>query len=186
MVVLPMVIISACRQDPSPTDDTNSAYTGVSVNQPTPSTGGKSLLDDRTRQALLEALADERRARSTYDAVIAKFGGVPPFSNIVTAERRHESVLLALFEKYNVEVPADVFKDEDIDVGSSLAEACGKGVAGENSNIAMYDRFLEFVTEEDIRSAFTYLRDASKNNHLPAFLRCSERGSGRIKGGRKF
>jgi hypothetical protein len=39
----------------------------------------------------------------------------------------------------------------------------------------MYDRFLEFVQEADLRAAFTQLRHVSQNHHLPAFQRCAGR-----------
>ena len=146
----------------------------------------KSALEEKTKNALLDALADERRAQATYEAVIAKFGDARPFSNIVNAEKRHESFLLSLFEKYGVEVPQNEFGKEKTEVPGTLTETCQQGIEGEKANIAMYDKFLEFVKEKDIRETFTYLRDASKNNHLPAFERCAKgRGMGK-GGGRPF
>lgn len=136
-------------------------------------------LDDKTREALLAALSDERRAQAVYEAVVEKFGDVRPFSNIVNAEKRHESFLLPLFEKYGVEVPKNEFGKDEVQVPATVAEACQNAVGGEKANIAMYERFLEFVKETDIRDIFTYLRDASKNNHLPAFERCGGGGRGR-------
>lgn len=137
----------------------------------------------QTKQALIEAIADERRAQAEYEAVIAKFGNVRPYSNIVNAERRHESFLLPLFEKYKIPVPANDYAKEKVTVSATLAEACKESVKGEERNIAMYDRFLEFVKEPDIRQTFTYLRDASKDNHLPAFQRCGGgRGPGQGRG----
>ncbi len=138
-----------------------------------------SKLDDRTRMALLAALADERRSEAEYEAVIAKFGDVRPFSNIVNAEKRHETFLLPLFEKYTTEVPKNEFGKGKTPTPATIAEACQNGVTGEKVNIALYKGFLEFVKEPDVRQVFEYLRDASQNNHLPAFERC---GQGRGKG----
>ena len=149
------------------------------------SVNSKSAIEEKTKKALLDALADERRADATYEAVIAKFGDARPFSNIVNAEKRHESFLFPLFEKYSVEVPKNEFSKEKMEIPATLIEACKQGIEGERLNIAMYDKFLEFVKEEDIRETFMYLRDASKNNHLPAFERCAEgRGMGNGRGRR--
>lgn len=145
----------------------------------------QSKLDEKTEKALLAALADERRAFADYEAVLAKFSDARPFFNIVNAEKRHESHLLPLFEKYGVKVPKNEFTKDKAEVPATLAEACRNGVTGEKANIALYDDFLKFVKEPDIREVFTYLRDASKNNHLPAFERCGGQGGG-MRRGRNF
>lgn len=155
-----------------------SAWTAAGFPTEKVSADSKSRLDEKTEKALLAALADERRAFAEYEAALAKFGDARPFSNIVNAEKRHESFLLPLFEKYGVKVPENEFTKDKAQVPATLAEACQKGVEGEKANIALYDGFLEFVKEADIREVFTILRDASKNNHLPAFERCAE-GRGR-------
>ena len=59
-------------------------------------------------------------------------------------------------------------------VEDSVTEACRGGVAAENKNIALYDDFLGFVSEADIREVFSQLQRASRENHLPAFTRCAE------------
>ncbi|HSK71055.1 MAG TPA: rhodanese-like domain-containing protein [Pyrinomonadaceae bacterium] len=151
------------------------------------SVDSKSNLEEKTENAMLAALADERRAVAEYEAVLEKFGDARPFSNIVNAEKRHKTHLLPLFKKYGVQAPENQFRKEKAEVPETLIEACKQGVEGEKANIAIYDNFLEFVKEADIREVFTYLRDASKNNHLPAFERCAEgrgkgMGSGRGKG----
>jgi rhodanese-related sulfurtransferase len=135
-------------------------------------------LDERTRQALVSALEDERRAYATYEAVLAKFPNARPFSNIVAAEKRHESFLLSLFSKYNVTVPKNEFDPAKLDVPTMLTEACAAGVDAEKANIALYDELLSFVRESDIREVFVQLQSASRDNHLPAFTRCREGGRG--------
>jgi rhodanese-related sulfurtransferase/rubrerythrin len=140
------------------------------------STASKSSgkLEDKTEKALLSALEDERRAQATYEAVLWKFPDARPFSNIIGAEQRHESYLLPLFAKYGVNVPKNEFDSSKIPVPDSLPEACATGVALEKENIALYDGFLGFVKEADIKDVFTRLQSASRDNHLPAFTRCSE------------
>jgi rubrerythrin len=83
-------------------------------------------LNDKTREALLADLADERRAQATYETVVAKFSDVRPFSNIVNAEKRHESFLLPLFEKYRVEVPKNEFSKDKVKVPATVAETSQK------------------------------------------------------------
>ena len=134
---------------------------------------------ENLKQALLEALADERRARATYKAVIEKFDNPRPFSNIEKAEARHESFLLELFAKYGFDVPENQFSGKTIDMSSTVTENCARAIEGEKANIAMYDRLLMTVSEADVKDTFIYLRSASKDNHLPAFERCSQGGRGR-------
>lgn len=152
-----------------------------------PQTVQTSKVDDKTKQALIDSLTDERKAEATYQAIINKFGQVRPFINIIEAEKRHQSILMPLFEKYGVEVPKNEFDAAKISVPESLIDSCKAGIQAEKDNAAMYDKFFGFVKESDIKEVFTYLRDASIQNHLPAFTRCAEgrgmgNGQGRGKG----
>lgn len=169
VLVISAILLVGCQQEQTAAKDPNAGAGPTAV----PMTASVSQLDDQTRDALIAALADERRAQATYEAVVTKFGDARPFSNIVNAERRHESFLLPLFEKYKVTVPANEFSKEKVVVPETLPDACREAVDGEKDNIAMYERLLAFVKESDIRETFTYLRDASNNNHLPAFERCA-------------
>lgn len=139
-------------------------------------------LDGRTVKALVSALEDERRAEATYQAVLNKHADARPFLNIIEAERRHQSFLLPLFEKYGVAVPKNEFDPANIPTPDSITEACKAGATAENENIAIYDGFLGFVKEQDIREVFKLLQSASRENHLPAFTRCAE---GRMGPGRQ-
>lgn len=138
---------------------------------------GAATLDEATREALLEALDDERRSEATYRAALERFGAeAMPFAHIVQAEKRHSSYLLALFEQYGLSVPADRWQEMEITLPATRQEACAEAVAGEIRNADLYDRLLATVQEPDVRQAFTYLRDASREHHLPAFQRCAEGG----------
>jgi hypothetical protein len=140
-------------------------------------------VNEHTREAMTVLLNDERRSEAQYAAVIEKFGEVRPFVNIIRAERRHQAMLLELFKKYNVAVPANALPEET--APATLRAACEAGVRSEKENIALYDKFLQDVKEPDIRRVFTALRDASRLNHLPAFERCAAgRGQGRGQGRR--
>lgn len=155
----------------------------LTTNSPTAPIGG---LDEKTKKALLSALEDERRAQATYRAVLNKFANARPFINVVEAEKVHESLLLPLFAKYGVPVPVNEFDPVKVTVPDSLAEACKVAVNAENENIALYDGFFTFVKEPDVKEVFLRLQSASRDNHLPAFTRCSEGGMGNGPGGRRL
>ncbi len=135
-----------------------------------------SSLDDKTRNALIEAIDDERRSRALYQAMADKFSGARPFINILEAEKRHEERLLPLFHKYRIAVPENRFDPAKIPVPESRQEACRVGEESEKKNIEMYEGYFKFVKEQDVIDAFKYLQAASRDNHLPAFTRCAESG----------
>lgn len=128
-------------------------------------------LDDQTQRALIEAMTDEYQARALYQAVIAKFGPVRPFANIVRAEEHHIAELTALFTAYGIPVPSDPHAGK-IQAPATLQDACRISAQAEIDNGAIYDRLLKTVKEPDIIATFARLRDASIRAHLPAFQRC--------------
>lgn len=138
------------------------------------------LSDDEVRD-LEAALDDEYRARAGYRQVIADFGAVRPFVNIVDAEERHVEALLGLFDRYGLPVPADRWRDRAPRF-ASLEEACAAGVAAEIENAGLYEGLLRRCRHPDVRAVYERLREASAAHHLPAFERCVERGRGRGRG----
>ena len=141
-------------------------------------------LDKKTQQALIDAINDEYKARATYQKVIDKFGAVRPFSNIIKAEETHIGELKMLFKKYGIEVPKDEWYNK-VPAFATQTEACTAGVNAEIDNVKIYDGLLTFVKEQDIVDVFKRLRNASQDNHLPAFQRCAGgtgQGQGRGKG----
>lgn len=131
-------------------------------------------LTDAAKQAIFSALDDEYKAHATYEAVIAKFGSVRPFSMIIRAEEQHISSLRALLDKYGIAVPADPWTGK-VAAPETLTAACQTGVDAEIANAALYrEKLLPAVTEyPDITSVFTNLMNASQEKHLPAFDRCN-------------
>jgi len=146
-------------------------------------------MSDNLHSALIEAINDEYKARATYRAVINKFGEIRPFINIVEAEGRHIQALLPLFAKYNIALPTDDWYSR-VETPLSIIDACHLGVADEIDNAEMYDRLLDSTIDYlDVQEVLKKLQKASKENHLPAFQRCVEkgggkRGSGKRKGGK--
>lgn len=138
-------------------------------------------LDSKTQQAMIDSINDEYYARDFYNAVMEKFGLVRPFSNIVHSENNHVNLWVNIFAKYGIAVPIDNFAG-NVKVPDTLQAACKMGVEAEIANVQMYDQFLNFVTEPDLKAAFTQLRQVSQERHLPAFKRCQTqpiRGKGR-------
>ena len=138
-------------------------------------------LTPEAEAALGSALQDERHAQAFYAAVITKFGEARPFSNIINAEREHESMLIGLYEAYGVAVPENDYANGTLKapaVPQTLVEACRIGVEAEIANRDLYDRQLlpAVAAYSDITLLMQRLRDASENNHLPAFQRCVSRG----------
>jgi len=132
-------------------------------------------MNQPTVAVLAEALEDEYKARATYRRVIAAFGPVQPFVNIEASEGRHIAALIALYERYGLEPPADEWEGR-IEAPASVTAACEAAIRGEEENAAMYERLLAVVDEPDVRVVLLRLRSASQERHLPAFRRCAERG----------
>ena len=138
-------------------------------------------LTAEARSALDSALQDERHAEAIYGAVLRKFGDVRPFSNIIVAERRHQAMLIDMYKAYGVSVPENGYATGALPVPTvpeTLAEACKIGVEAEIANRDLYDRTLlpAVAAYPDITQVMQRLRDASEENHLPAFRRCANRG----------
>lgn len=135
---------------------------------------------------LLDALEDERKAESTYAAVIDKFGSVRPFSNIISAEQRHSRAIERQLARLGFEIPDNqwVGKGEAL---TTLAAACELAVQAEIENIALYDRLIPLILDPAVKQVLENLQDASRNNHLPAFRRClaREEGEGSHGAGRR-
>lgn len=135
-------------------------------------------------EALRDALDDEYRAEATYQAVIDEFGPVRPFINIIEAERRHAGMVKTQYARLGLEAPANPYLGK-IEAPESLLTACEAGVEAEVENIALYDRILPEITDPQVRATLERLQAASRDNHLPAFQRCVDRGGrpGRGPGG---
>lgn len=131
-------------------------------------------LTDAAKSAIFSAIDDEYKAHATYEAVIAKFGSVRPFSMIIRSEEQHISSLKALLDKYGVAIPSDSWTGK-VTAPDSITAACQTGVDAEIANAALYrEKLLPAVTEySDITSVFTNLMNASQEKHLPAFDRCN-------------
>ncbi|MDD3478694.1 MAG: hypothetical protein PHP32_07440 [Candidatus Izemoplasmatales bacterium] len=119
-------------------------------------------------EMLSYAIQDEYLAQAEYAAIIATYGEVRPFINIVAAEQTHIDLLLGLYETYGLNVPENTASDSVI-IPESLTAAIATGIDAENANIAMYQAFLaQTDLPDDVKAVFEYLVNASAN-HLAAF-----------------
>ena len=133
--------------------------------------GSLGELDEEEVDALLMALDDEYKAWSVYDQVIADFGDVRPFTQIMRAEENHIAALVTLFDRYGLDVPVNA--TDEVPHFDTLADACAAGVQAENDNAVLYDELFSTVDNPDIIRVFTALQQASQIKHLPAFERCA-------------
>lgn len=138
----------------------------------------ETVLPEPVVKALDLALADERNALATYEAVLERFGDVRPFVNIARAEQRHIDALLPLYARYGVRVPEDETKVDPATATLDMKGLCQVGIEAEIENVRLYDEELlpTVAAYPDIAAVLQRLRDASANNHLQAFQRCVERG----------
>jgi rubrerythrin len=133
--------------------------------------------------ALRAALDDEYRAEATYAAVMAAFGEVRPFVNIIEAERRHAARVKGEMDRLGIGYdPANPHIGK-LTAPASLLAACEQGVAAEIENIALYDKLLPTVQDAQVRETLAALQAASRDRHLPAFQRCAARGGEMGRGG---
>lgn len=132
-------------------------------------------LDERTRVAILEGLADERKTEAAYKAVIATLGEIRPFTNTVRAEHRHARFLENVLTSRGIAAPEPEIA-APASVPATAREACEAALASERQNVALYDRLLAAgPLPDDVKSAFEHNRWASLEHHVPAFERCVAR-----------
>jgi len=145
-------------------------------NSPDPMTKAKpgQPLSDTEKAALDTLIQDEMRGRDAYNNVLATFGQVRPFSNIVKAEERHIAVLKMVYERYGLTAPEDV-KEKEAPKFASVKKACEWAIGFEKDNAALYEKYLAQTDRTDVQNVFTMLRNASLYHHLPAFERCVAR-----------
>jgi len=135
-------------------------------------TDGSGAITDEVLNALNLAIQDEYHAEFVYARVIADFGQVQPFYNIINAEQRHSEAVGRVFTNHDLTVPASEWNLGNVPSFGSLPAACAAAVEAEIANIALYDEFLTLDLPQDARNVFVNIRAASLEKHLPAFEAC--------------
>ena len=118
-------------------------------------------------QMLTYSIQDEFLARAEYELIIAEYGSIRPFTNIMAAEQRHIEWVTELFAAYGYNVPQDTAQRHVV-LPDDLKASFQTGVQAEIDNIAMYEAFLQEELPDDVRDLFERLKQASEN-HLRAF-----------------
>lgn len=139
----------------------------------TPTAPTPPAADAALTAALTRAIQDEYRAEAIYQGVIADFGQVQPFVNVLTAEERHSAAIGRLFASRGLAAPASMSTAATVPHFATVTAACAAGAVAERENIAMYDDLLRAELPADVRQVFSNNRSASLVNHLPAFEPCS-------------
>lgn len=139
----------------------------------TPTSPTSAALTADLQTALQRSLQDEYRAEAIYQGVVADFGQVLPFVNVLTAEERHSASIGRLFTLRGLSIPVSDWTVGNAPRFATVQAACVAGVAAERGNIALYDDLLRADLPADVRQVFTNNRHASVVSHLPAFERCS-------------
>ncbi len=122
--------------------------------------------------AMNSAIQDEYHAEAVYLGVLADFGEVLPFYNIVFAEQRHSETIASLFVRRGLDVPSSDHTVDNVPRFDSVPAACAVAVEAEVANIEMYDLLLEGDLAADVRRVFQNNRRASLDHHLLAFEAC--------------
>lgn len=130
-------------------------------------------------EAMDIALQGEYLAEATYRVVVEDFGPIQPFASIITAEVSHAEAFTILYASRGLTVPASEWNSGNVPHYPTMQEACAAGVVIETATVERYDRFLSADLPADVERVFTNLRDASRDRHLPAFLRCDGSPVGR-------
>jgi hypothetical protein len=145
---------------------------GVGTGTTNPGTGlALTPLSAAEKDALNQAILEEYGALNLYQSVIAQFGNVYPFSQIVRAEQQHVNALTRQATKYGVVVSANPGLTT-VPAFQTLSDACRAGATAEIADAALYDDLKLVVIHTDILQVFNNLQSASLNSHLPAFQAC--------------
>ncbi|MBN2257198.1 MAG: hypothetical protein JW704_05170 [Anaerolineaceae bacterium] len=121
---------------------------------------------------LQSAILEEYSALNLYNAVMAQFGSVIPFSQIALSEQTHINTLVRQAQKYGLDVPANPGL-ATIPTFISLESACQAGVTAEIADAALYDELISLTTHTDLLRVYQNLQSASLDKHLPEFEACN-------------
>jgi hypothetical protein len=122
------------------------------------------------KSALDAAYSHEFTMSMRYSSVLTQFGEVRPFSNLFRAEERHMAILSQQYQRLGFALPS--VPRVALRGFRSVLEACVVSLDNEYESVALYDRLLADTTDPVLNDAFSYLRSASADRHIPALRRC--------------
>jgi hypothetical protein len=149
-IIMLIASVSACgavtpATTPSPID--------VSLFTASDDVPGAVVTTERLLAAFDEMIQDEYHAEAIYLGVMADFGEIRPFANIIRAERRHAENVAALYIARGFEVPVSRWTTDIVPRFGSVREACAAGVEAERENVRLYDRILELARPDGDQGA---------------------------------
>jgi hypothetical protein len=127
-------------------------------------------IEIETEKALLAAWNDTKQAQLIYQTVIYRFGKTQPFVTILREERQHEEMIMSLLVKYGVEIPKESMELKNY-TAKNLTEAYNLAIEKEKASIALYEKYIKVVKLPCVWHTFSYIKNESKEKHLPAFQR---------------
>lgn len=130
---------------------------------------GNPLFDVETTElkSMLDVLyQDEYNTKSTYEEIIDEFGPNVLYYNLVQAESQHMFALEQIYSRYDIQIPDMDAKTPNLP--NNLLDTYTLGKEAEESNIALYDKYLDEDLPDDVRFTFERLMNASYH-HLDAF-----------------
>lgn len=155
-------------------DDENDSPANTPATSPTTSaTTAPTVAPRPLKDVLKDAINEEYKARATYQAIIAKFGEVTPFVNILAAENNHVEAWKRIYDANKLDVPPDIYAGRIV-APADLKKACEEGVAAEKADVALYDALMKETTDAEALKVMTEQRKVSQENHLPAFEACAK------------
>jgi hypothetical protein len=164
-VLVAGAVVAACG---SGNGGTGSSMSSTSSLAPSTSAGASGSLP----QIVVRAVTEERHVLATYQNVVARLGGMAPFTNVAASEQTHVDALVGVANAHGVDV-SQAASTGDASPATRPA-ACRLGVDAEKAVVALYDELLPQVgAYPDVVRVFTNVRAASLESHLPAFEHCS-------------
>lgn len=163
---------SACKKEKN----------NVTPQNTTGTTGTNSVLTAFEQQSITYTREEEKMARDVYTVLLGKWSQYSFLSNIIGSEQKHMDALKNLVDKYNLTDPVTdnttgVFTNSEIK--KLYADLVAKGELSEKDalivgmtieDMDIYDlqQALAQVTQEDIKTVYGNLKNAS-GNHMREF-----------------
>lgn len=175
------------------------ALTGTTLNlgackkkdEVTPTTPSAQVTLTEAEKANLAFLREEEKmARDVYTNLLAAYPSMTFFSNISGSEQKHMDAVLNLLNTYNLPDPVGsnaegVFTNADIQQlyntlvakgNTSEMDAIITGLTIEDMDIYDLQTGLADITQEDIRTVYNNLINASKNHMREFYTQLNSRG----------
>lgn len=121
--------------------------------------------DMMTQSALKSLLAEVRGSARFYEEATRRHGKHFAFAELARTERRHERLLLTLFQSYNVSVPEPPIA---LPVPPALSETLRLALGLEAQSVNECSHYLSFLKQQDIVDIFTIVKITARDLHRPA------------------